>query len=116
MDLLNPEIKPRSPTLQVDSLPDEPQGKPKNTGVGSLSLLQRIFPTQKSNWGLLHCRQILYQLSYEGSPYPKGNQPEYSLEELMLKLKFQYLGHLMHRADTMEKTLMLGKTEGSRTG
>ena len=85
-------------------------------GVGSLSLLQRIFPTQKSNWGLLHCRQILYQLSYEGSPYPKGNQPEYSLEELMLKLKFQYFGHLMHRADTMEKTLMLGKTEGSRTG
>ena len=40
------------------------QGKPKNTGVGSLSLLQGIFLTQKSNWGLLHCRQILYQLSY----------------------------------------------------
>ena len=36
----------------------------KNTGVGSLSLLQEIFPTQESNWGLLHCRQILYQLSY----------------------------------------------------
>ena len=40
----------------------------QNTGVGSLSLLQGIFPTQESNWGLLHCRQILYQLSYEGSP------------------------------------------------
>ena len=40
----------------------------QNTGVGSLSLLQRIFPTQESNRGLLHCRQILYQLSYEGSP------------------------------------------------
>ena len=38
-----------------------------STGVGSLSFLQRIFPTQESNWGLLHCRQILYQLSYEGS-------------------------------------------------
>ena len=38
----------------------------KNTGVGSLSLLQRIFLPQELNWGLLHCRQILYQLSYQG--------------------------------------------------
>ena len=60
--------QPRSPALQADSLPAEPQGKPKNTGVGSLSLLQRIFPTQESNQGLLHCRWILYQLSYQGSP------------------------------------------------
>ena len=41
----------------------------QNTGLGSLSLLQRIFPTQGLNQGLLHCRQIVYQLSYEGSPY-----------------------------------------------
>ena len=40
------------------------------TGVGSLSLLQWIFLTQESNQSLLHCRWILYQLSYEGSPYP----------------------------------------------
>ena len=66
-DLPNPEIEPRSPTLQADSLPAEPQGEPKNTGVGSLSLLQGIFPTQDSNHGLLHCRWILYQLSYQGS-------------------------------------------------
>ena len=66
-DLPNPGIKPRFPTLQADPLPAEPQGKPKNTGVGSLSLLQ-IFLTQESNQGLLHCRQILYQLSYQGSP------------------------------------------------
>ena len=39
----------------------------QNTGVGSLSLLHKIFPTQESNRGLLHCKQILYQLSYEGS-------------------------------------------------
>ena len=39
-----------------------------NTGVGSLSLLQRIFPTQGSNPGLPHCRRILYQLSHKGSP------------------------------------------------
>ena len=65
----NPGIKPRSPTLQADSLPPEPPGKPKNTGVGSLSLLQEIFLTQELNWGLLHCRWILYLLSYQGSPY-----------------------------------------------
>ena len=40
----------------------------QDTGVGSLSLLQGIFPTQRSNRGLLHCRQILYQLSHKGSP------------------------------------------------
>ena len=40
--------------------------------------------------------------------------PEYSLEGLMLKLKFQYFGHLMQRTDSLEKTLMLGKTEGGR--
>ena len=40
----------------------------QNTGVGSLFLLQGIFPTQGSNWGLSHCRQILYQLSHQGSP------------------------------------------------
>ena len=41
-------IEPRSPVLQGDSLPAESQGKPKNTGVGTLSLLQGIFPTQES--------------------------------------------------------------------
>ena len=46
----------------------EPQGKPKNTRLGSLPLLQQIFLTQESNQGLLHCRWVLYQLSYEGSP------------------------------------------------
>ena len=45
----------------------ESLGKPKNTGVGSLSLLQQVFLTQELNWGLLNCRQILYQLSYQGS-------------------------------------------------
>ena len=55
--------------LQADSLPAEPQGKPKNTGVGSLSFLQAFFPTQELNQGLLYCRQILYQLNYEGSSY-----------------------------------------------
>ena len=55
--------------------------------------------------------------------HPKGNQsvlkeisPEYSLKELMLKLKLQYSGHLMQRTDLLEKTLMLGKIEGRRRG
>ena len=73
-DLPNPGIKLRSSALQADSLLSEPPGKPKNTGVGSLSLLQGIFLTQESNWDLLHCRQILYHLSYQGSP---KNVPEF---------------------------------------
>ena len=44
----------------------------------------------------------------------KKINPEYSLEGLMLKLKLQYFGHLMQRADSLEKTLMLGKVEGRR--
>ena len=67
-DLPNSGIELRSPALQADSLPADSQGKPKNTEVGSLSLLQGIFLIQESNQGLLHCRQILYQLSYQGSP------------------------------------------------
>ena len=60
-------MEPWSPALWVDSLQAEPPGKPKNTGVGSLSLLQGIFQIQELNWGLLHCRQILYQLSCQGA-------------------------------------------------
>ena len=50
------------------------------------------------------------------SIHPKGNQPKYSLEGLMLKLKLQYYGHLTWRADALKKTLMLGKVEGRRRG
>ena len=69
-DLSDPGIKPGSPALQADSLPTELSGKSINkyTGVGGLSLLQGIFPTQGSNPGLPHCRRILYQLSHKGSP------------------------------------------------
>ena len=59
--------------MQADSLPAEPQGKPKNTGVRSLSLLQWIFPIQEWNSSLLRWRRILYQLSYQGSPQ-RGRQ------------------------------------------
>ena len=67
-DIPNPETEPRFPTLQVNSLPAEPQEKPKNNRVDSLSCLQWIFLSQESNPGLLHCWHILYQLSYQGSP------------------------------------------------
>ena len=95
--LPNPGVKPRSPTLQADSLSAEPQGKPKNTGVGSLSLLQQIFPTQEANWNLLHYRQILYQLSQQGSPaqLPMGSE---FLPENSINLEYHsFLPHLKNK-------------------
>ena len=112
-------------------------------GVDCLFLLQREFPTQGLNPSLLHRRQILYHLSYREvmweldykeswalknwcfwtvvlektfeSPLEcKEINPEYSLEGLMLKLRLHYSGHLMRRADSLEKTLMLGQIEGRR--
>ena len=77
-----------SHTLQADSLPAEPQGKPKNIGVSSLSLLQRIFPTKESNQCLLHCRCILYQPSYEGSPLRVWNAHQ------LVDIAVERYGHL----------------------
>ena len=65
VDLPDPGIESGSAAFQVDSLPAEPPGKPKKTRAGSLSLLQQIFLTWKSNQHFLPCRQILYQLSYQ---------------------------------------------------
>ena len=80
-DLSNPGIEPRSPTLQVDSSPAEPQGKPKITGVGSLSLLQQIFPTQELN-----------QLSYQGSPSWYNHLPKVPLPNtITLGLGFRHM-------------------------
>ena len=59
-DLPNPGTEPRSPALQVDSLLSEPPEKPKNSGVGSLSLLQGIFLTWELNLGLQHGRQMSF--------------------------------------------------------
>ena len=80
-------IESRSPTLLTVSLPSEPSGKPKNTGVGSPSLLQGIFLIQESNWDLLHCRKILYQLSYQGSFKKKRIMRKQWLEVRCLLLK-----------------------------
>ena len=70
---INTYWKSESHSVMSDSLPPyvlyRPWNSPgQNTGVSSLSLLQGIFPTQGSNPGLLHCRQILYQLSHKRSP------------------------------------------------
>ena len=62
---------------------------------------------QKTLESPLDCTEINQSILKEISP-------EYSLEGLMLKLKLQYFGHLMRRADSLEKTLMLGKIEGRR--
>ena len=90
----------------------------QNTGVGRLPLLQGIFPTQGSNPGLPHCRQILYQLSHKGSPrilewvaYPFCSGSSWPRK---LNRGLQYFGHLMQRVDSLEKTLMLGGIGGRR--
>ena len=63
----------------------------------------------------LWCWRKLLRVPWTARPiHPKGNQSEYSLEGLMLKLKLQYFGHLMQRTDSFEKTLILGKIEGGR--
>ena len=84
----------------------------KNTGVGCHFLLQGIFPTQGSNPGLQHCRQMLYPLSHQGSPNPKGNQPWIFIGRIDAEVPI--FGHLMWRDDSLEKTLILGKIEGRR--
>ena len=129
----------KSHSVMSDSLPPHGLHSPwncpgQNTGVGSLSLLQGIFPIQGSNRGLPHCRQILYQLSHQGSP-EKGDGWRTNALELWcwrrllrvpwtsrrsnqsilkkirpecslegLKLKLQYFGHLMWGANALEKT------------
>ena len=63
-----------SDSLQPHGLYSPCNSPGQNTEMGSFSLLQEIFPTQESNQGLLHCRQILYQLSYQGSPLDTRSQ------------------------------------------
>ena len=58
--------------------------------------------------------RVLWTARRSNQSILKEINPEYSLEGLMLKLKLQYFGHLMQRADSLEKTMMLGKIEGRR--
>ena len=87
-DLPNSEIKPRSPTMKVDSLPAKPSGNPKNTGVGSLYFLHGNFPNRELSW-LLHCRWILYQLSYQGSPKEGWSLNNWCFQIVVLEKTFE---------------------------
>ena len=104
-DLSNPGIKSRSPALQADSLPAEPQRKLKNTGVGSLSLLQWIFWTQESNWGLLHCRWIPDQLTYQGTP-----------KKILSSVKWPFLTFIRNQCIQLYETSCGRVKEVSREG
>ena len=74
----------------------------QNIEVGSLSLLQQIFPTQESNQGLLHCRRILYQLSYEGSR--KGRTINEKEKFVSLNQNYKLLFNKSH-AKTVERKI-----------
>ena len=65
-------------------------------------------------WCWRRLLRVLWTARRSNQSILKEISPEYSLEGLMLKLKLQYFGHLMRRADSLEKTLMLGKTEGGK--
>ena len=65
-------------------------------------------------WCWRRCLRVPWTARRSNQSILKEISPEYSLEGLMLKLKLQYFGHLMQRANSLEKTLMLGKTEGRR--
>ena len=68
------------------------------------------------SWCWRRLLRVPWTASRSNQSILKEINPEYSLEGLMLKLELQYFGHLMQRADSLEKTLMLGKTEGGRWG
>ena len=65
-------------------------------------------------WGWRRLLRVPWTARRSNQSIPKKINPDYSLERLILKLKLQYFGHLMRRADSLEKTLMLGKIEGRR--
>ena len=65
-------------------------------------------------WCWRRCLRVPWTAGRSNQSILKEINPEYSLEGLMLKLKLQYFGHLIQRADSLEKTLMLGKIEGTR--
>ena len=69
-----------------------------------------------SNCGAGEDSRITWTARRSNQSVLKEINPEYSLEGLMLKLKHQYFGHMMFRADSLDKTLMLGKIEGRRRG
>ena len=81
--------------------------------------VKKAEPQRIDAFELWHWRRLLrvpWTARRSNQSILKEINPEYSLEGLILKLKFQYVSHLMQRADSLENTLMLGKTEGRRRG
>ena len=83
-DLPNPGIKPRSLTLQADSSPSEPPGKPMNTAVGSLSLLQQN--SQPRNWTRVSCIEDRFLISWATLQAPPSSFPRNYTQHLSIKL------------------------------
>ena len=75
---------------------------------------RRIYAFESINWSWRRLLRVPWTARRSNQSIAKEISPEYSLGGLMLKLKLQYFDHLMRRADSLEKTLMLGKTEGGR--
>ena len=138
-DLPNPGIDPGSVALQADSLPTELQGRQyikkqrhhfadKGSYSQSYSFPdvtyryeswtikkfehRRIHPFERWCWRRL--LRVPWTARRSNQSILKEINPEYSLEGLVLKLKLQYFGYLMQRTDSLEKTVMLGKTEGKK--
>ncbi|XDA80074.1 hypothetical protein R6Z07F_010067 [Ovis aries] len=106
-DLPHSGIEPRSSASEADTLTSEPPGK----------LLKKAERRRIDAFELWCWRRLLrvpWTARRSNQSILKEISPEYSLEGLLLKLKLQYFGHLMQRTDSLEKTLMMGKTEGGR--
>ena len=120
-DFPEPGIEPRSPALRADALTSDPPGKAM---VFPVVMYRGESLDHKEGWALKNwCSQIvvlkkLLRISctarISNQSILKEIKSEYSLEGLLLKLKLQYFGHLIQRANSLEKNLMLGKIEGKR--
>ena len=82
----------------------------QNTGVGSHSLLQGIFPTQGSNLGLLHCRQIPYQLSHKDSPC--SNFWRLPIQKMLVSWKFWLIYQIQNQIYCLHSVLKMLKMDG----
>ena len=85
-----------SDSLQPHGLSSPWNSLGQNTGVGSLSLLQWVFPTQESNRDLQHCRWILYQLRHQGSPVPRPQFPHLYNKSVQQAHRFFSSVHMAH--------------------
>ena len=111
--LPDPGLEPGSLALRADSLPTEPPGNFHDKLSLSVSSVAQSCPTLCDSVNHSMPR-VPYTARKSNQSILKETSPEYSLEGLTLKLKLQYFGHLTRRADSLEKTLMLGKIEGRR--